>query len=117
MTSSNEELLKMTLAVSVPFKMLDIRRRGGTTARDWAWLAEQGDRFAFGSEAGASDASALLFGDGKRGTTARWAADLIRAVALLAFQPGGITLFGLHFDAGIPDAEGNFCCRTWPFNR
>lgn len=99
------ELICCTLAASVPFRILELERRGGPTESEWeetrafAWvLGPQGDN--------------LLYRSGKKGETARLMADLIYAIAVLAFAPGGVTTFGLHFDAGMPDSEGNVCCRS-----
>jgi hypothetical protein len=37
------------------------------------------------------------------GKTARAVGALVEAVATLAFCPGGVTLFGTHFEAPLPD--------------
>lgn len=39
---------------------------------------------------------------------------LMNAIAVMAFIPGGITTFGLHFDAGTPDGNGEVhCVSIW----
>jgi len=98
-------LLRDTLAASVPFAMLDLEQRGGPGDADYEEaraeatpLAEQGDN--------------ILFRGHKKGQTAHLVSNLIRAVAVLAYAPGGVTIANLHFDAGRPDSEGNVCCRS-----
>jgi hypothetical protein len=41
----------------------------------------------------------LLFGGGKKGEVASIFNETARAIAILAFCPGGIDIFGSHFDA------------------
>lgn len=99
------EAIRCSLEVGVPFRMFDMQQHGGPSDRDWeetrafAWvLGPSGDN--------------LLYKSGKRGETARLMNEMIRAIAVLAFAPGGITIYGLHFDAGTPDSEGTVCCTT-----
>ncbi len=90
---SNTELLLTTLEAGVLLAIADLKRIGGPSdwqrerlRKDYAWLlAEQGDILQFRSE--------------KRGETAQAMARLIEAVACAAFQPGGIKVAGLHFEA------------------
>lgn len=83
--------LSAYLSVAVPLVIADIHGRGGPTdddnalARDFAQtLAEKGDILLYGGKEG--DAGELL-------------SQLARALAVLAFQPGGVSVFGLHFEA------------------
>ena len=87
--SLKETLLALTLEVGVPLVIAQLQRHGGPTeqhlkfARIFArTLGEKGDQ--------------LLY-RGKE--TAILANQLIEAVAIAAFQPGGIRLLGLHFEA------------------
>lgn len=41
----------------------------------------------------------LLFGGGKKGEVAALANGLAQGIAILAFAPGGITIFGQHWEA------------------
>lgn len=98
-------LLRDTLAASVLFAMLDLERRGGPQDADY----EQARAFA---DPLAEQADNILFRSPRKGETAKLMTQLIRAVAVLAYAPGGVTIAGLHFDAGRPDSEGNVCCRS-----
>ena len=98
------ELMTLTLAASVPFRMLDLEQQGGPSDLDWEAAQAFGDVLAFQGDV-------LMFRE-KKGQAAGLMADLIRTVAVMAFAPGGVTLLGLHFDAGRPDSAGDVCCRT-----
>jgi len=98
-------LLQSTLEVAVPFRMLELRQQGGPLERDW----QEARDFA---EVLATEGDAALFKGHKKGDTARVVKGLIRALAVMAFVPGGVTAWGLHFDAGTPDSSGAICCST-----
>lgn len=97
------ELLRCTLESSVPFRILELQRFGGPMERDW----EEARAFA---DVLGSEGDGLLFKGHRKGDTARMMGKLIATMAVLAFAPGGITAFGLHFDAGTPDSTGAVCC-------
>lgn len=91
--------LPQFLACFVPLRIADLQRRGGP--EDWEYeaarafvpdLLERGDVLLYGGAPG--EAGAL-------------AARLMQAIAVLAFAPGGITIFGQHFEghATRPQAE------------
>lgn len=98
-------LIQSTLEIAVPFRMLELHQRGGPSDLDWEETRAFGDVLPYAGDN-------LIYKSGKRGETARLMSDTIRAVAVLAFVPGGITIYGLHFDAGTPDSEGTVCCST-----
>lgn len=90
-------MMAQTLGMAVPLAMRALQDRGGPTAGDRASLsavakalAESGDQLIFGGPR-----SRELF----NATT--------RAIAILAFCPGGITIFGLHFEADMPVEEAD----------
>ena len=102
---TNGELLRFALIMGVPNAMRDLHLQGGPLDRDWEaarafadTLAEKGDN--------------LIYKSKKKGETAQLCAELIRTLAVMAFVPGGVTAWGLHFDAGWPDSEGKVCCNT-----
>jgi hypothetical protein len=99
------ELFRAALEIGVPLALQDLERRGGPLEHDY----EEVRAFA---ETIATEGADILFRSKKRGVTARLMAQLIRAVAVLAYAPGGVTVARLHFDAGRPDAAGQICCRT-----
>lgn len=103
--SSNGELLKFALILGVPNAMRDLRLLGGPLDHDW----EQARAF---SDTLAEQGADLLFKSKKKGETAALCTKLIRMLAVMAFVPGGVDVFGLHFDAGTPDAGGAICCNT-----
>lgn len=86
------ELLRCTLESTVPFRILELQQFGGPLERDWAEAQAFGDVLAF-------EGDALLFQGHRKGDTARVMRGLIRALAVAAFVPGGVTAFGLHFEA------------------
>lgn len=102
---TTESLLRDALAAGVPLAMADLEKTGGPLERDID------EARAFG-ETIATEGADILFRSRKRGVTAALVTRLIRALAVLAFSPGGVTVAGLYFDAGRPDAEGNICCRS-----
>jgi len=93
------ELLCQTLEASVPFRILELHRQGGPTQTDWDEAIAFGERLAY-------EGDALLY-QGSKGQTASMAAGLIRALAVAAFLPGGVTIAGLCFAAGVPDRVGD----------
>ena len=83
--------LSIALGAAVPLRIARIRTWGGPSDRDIRTaqafadqLAERGDR--------------LLFGGGKAGEAAEMFNRLTESIAVLSFTPGGITIFGQHFE-------------------
>ena len=87
-------LLRCHLAVTVPLCIADLQRQGGPD--DWQRDRIRGWGMDFDEH--------LFFHDHQ---TAPQAARVAEALAVLAFQPGGVTLphLGLHFEATL-SAEG-----------
>jgi hypothetical protein len=84
------ELIRLTLETGVPFAIHDLQKQGGPD--EWHF----GEARAFAWDMGAHG-DALLYR--MKGETARMMDRLIECIAILAFLPGGITTFGLHFEA------------------
>jgi hypothetical protein len=85
------EHLSIALGAAVPLHIEEIRKAGGPTVEDFKAasgfsgdLAHRGD--------------VLLFGGGKKGEAAELFNKTARAIAVLAFLPGGVTLFGNHWE-------------------
>lgn len=83
------------LQLAVPIAIADIKRRGGVTdveidiARNFVDdLASRGD--------------ILLYRSDKKGETAKIFADFARVVAIASFFPGGIHIFGCHYQVLNP---------------
>src|SRR5258708_6899033 len=83
------ELIQCTLTTAVHLAIADLRHAGGPS--DWHY--EQASEFA--SQMGAEGDSILY----RTKRTGAIMARLCEVVAVMAFVPGGIKLFGLHFEA------------------
>ena len=89
---SREGLLAIALSAAVPLRIMELEERGGPSEEDIAtcqgWsdqLGEQGD--------------VLLFGGGKKGQAAHLFNQLAKSIAILSFCPGGVRLFGEHWES------------------
>ena len=87
--SSKLSLLQATLSVAVPMRIAELRRRPLAEILDpdvlstiQASLAEAREEVLYGGKDGAAGFNAVSDG-----------------IARLAFLPGGIDVFGMHFDA------------------
>jgi len=89
-----DPLLPLTLDVAVPLRIDEIRRRGGPTAADLKKAQDYGITLA-------SRGDRLLFRSKKKGETAELFNGLAHAVAVLAFLPGGVTLFDRTWSADV----------------
>lgn len=86
----NEALLKASLAMAVPLRILEIRNLTFSERKEIAekalpMICEHGDDIIFRSVK-------------KGGTAAAWGS-LVSALAVLAYQPGGVKFLGDRFDA------------------
>jgi hypothetical protein len=93
----NEELLKASLCVSVPLWIDWLKRRP---------LQEVIDRAPLLAEAVASGSDNVLFKSKKLGESGRAFNALAEGLATLAFLPGGVKLFGQHWEAVHPELGG-----------
>lgn len=84
------ERLSTHLSLTVPLAIDEIRERGGPTDADRDFAAAFGRMLAHKGDV-------LLYG-GRRGEAAELVSQLARALAVLAYQPGGVSVFGLHFE-------------------
>lgn len=87
---SNNNLMTM-MQTAVPLHVLQLKERGGPTAEDMAEAQKTSDMLG---ERG----DVLLFGGGKKGECADLFNRTARAIAILAFVPGGVDIFGAHFE-------------------
>lgn len=85
----------MTLQCAVPLRIMRIKQRGGPTSADFEGVAKISQQLG---ERG----DVLLFGGGKEGEVADLFNGLAETIALLAFSPGGVHLFGQHWEARRP---------------
>jgi hypothetical protein len=93
MIDSQLELMRLTLEVGVPLRTHEIKTRNGPSDFDFERARQ------FGSEL-AVKGDVLQYGSKRKGEAADLMANLIDAVAILAFLPGGIDFLGLHWEAG-----------------
>jgi hypothetical protein len=87
-------LIGLTLQTGVPLRIMEMEHRGGPSDLDLNFARE------YSSVLG-SKGDVLLFGSKKKGECAELMNGLIRAVAVLAFCPGGVRLFGSHFEGHV----------------
>lgn len=79
------------LDLVVPFLICELKRRGGPTDRP----SESAKAF---SDVLAEKGDILLYRSNKRGESSRVFNQAARAIAVGAFLPGGITIFGKHYE-------------------
>jgi hypothetical protein len=89
-------LLSTSLSVAVPLRIHDMLQNGGPSDRDLARVRSyQSDLMERGAD--------LFFL--KAGATAERFNQVADALAVLSFSPGGITLFGQHYDSREVQAQ------------
>lgn len=85
--------LAIAMAAAVPLHIMRIQAKGGPNAADMAKAQETSDRLG-------EHGDILLHGGGKKGEASDLFNRTAHAAAVLAFVPGGICIFGQHFEAG-----------------
>lgn len=84
--------IQIFLETSVSLRILEYQQRGGPTDSDFDRIYETCDVLC---ERGDD----LIFGNENRGKVAKLANMLADALAVMAFLPGGVDVFGSHFEA------------------
>ena len=92
-------LLSETMRFAIPLHIELLKERGGPTADDMA--KAQGTSKILGERG-----DILLHGGGKKGECAEIFNRTAHAIAVLAFAPGGVEVFGTRFDANGRSEEG-----------
>lgn len=89
---NSQALLPIALQAAVPLRIIEIREQGGPGSEDLERLkrfsrelAEHGDK--------------LLYRSKKKGETAKLFNELGFCIAVMSFCPGGITVFGSHWES------------------
>ena len=92
-TSQNVDnhVLLVALSAAVPLWILELKEKGGPTREDWNWLKEAENILTNTGEA-------ILYRT-KKGDTARAFNAVAKAIAILSFVPGGIEIFGSHWES------------------
>lgn len=86
------ELLSVTLSAAVPLWIERLRRK------PWKYIME---RAAFCGQVVAEKGDIIQFKSKKKGETENAFNHLAEGLACLAFAPGGVRAFGLHFEAKL----------------
>jgi len=89
-------LLSDTLQLAVPLRIDELRRAGGPRSTDFE------EARAFVPDLCAKG-DLILYKSKKKGETAALFNRLVRAIAVLAFVPGGVRLFDSHWEAKTPE--------------
>lgn len=84
------DLLETALSVSVPIWIEDLK------GKSWDHIQS---RAAVCSQEVASHGDLILYKSKKQGESAAAFNRLAEGIACLAFAPGGVTAFGMHFEA------------------
>lgn len=93
------------VALAVPLRICLMQQAGGPTNEDIQRMQR------FGPVVG-EHGDVLLYG-GKKGEAAVLATELVHAIAVLSFTPGGIEMFGHHFEAQATITVCLNCRRLW----
>lgn len=92
MTDSGGSHLAIALSGAVPLYIIEFQAQGGPSPDDYQRAS------AFGDTLG-EHGDKLLFGGGEPGQSAQLFNGLAHSIATLAFLPGGVSIFGQHWDA------------------
>ncbi len=87
------------IAEGVRLEIEQFREFGGPTLYDLAMISTFADVFAFGKRSEVAVLPAEELSKKDRGHKAKLEAMEIRAIAVMAFLPGGIHIYGQHFEA------------------
>lgn len=96
--SAEESHLSVALQYSVPLYIAEIKQAGRIPYSAQKNLEEVAELIA-------SEGDNLLFGEGKKGRAGELFNKLAWAIACLAFNPGGVHVCGLHFEARFPQVK------------
>lgn len=80
------------MSAAVLIRIQELKKNGGPSSSDWEKMGEFGEVLA-------AKGDILLFGGGKKGEQADLFNRTAHAISVLAFVPGGITIFGEHWEA------------------
>ena len=89
-------LLELMMVPAVFLRVAAMKEQGGPTAEDLRKAQETADILG-------EHGDVLIHGGGKPGQTADLFNRVAQAIAVLAFVPGGVELFGTRFEARLPD--------------
>ena len=87
-----QHLLATALDCAVPLRILEIKQRGGPDDVDFQRAREVGSLLG-------EKGDLLMFPGKKKGESARVFNEMAFGLAVLAFCPGGVKVFGRHWEA------------------
>ncbi len=90
---STKDLLTMHLDAVVPLRIIDYQQQGGPSDLDYQRISTE-----YPSRIGSEGDAILYYVKGK---SAEMVNILVDSLAVLAFVPGGVTAFGVHFEARL----------------
>ncbi len=90
---SNDELLRMHLELCVPLRIWEYQQQDGPSDLDFARIRTEYSEYL------GSHGDAILYRE--KDTTTRAMNMLVDGLAVLSFCPGGVTVFGLHFETKV----------------
>jgi len=90
--ATQDHPLAIAMGAAVPLHIMQLQEKGGPDAADMKRAQETSDMLG---ERG----DVLLHGGGKKGESSDLFNRTAHTVAVLAFVPGGIDIFGQHFEA------------------
>lgn len=93
-TGKANSLLNIALECSVSIRILEWKSKGNPQKEDFDRLKSKNLSQVLGEKG-----DVLLYGGGKKGEAAAIFNDLAEAIALLSFLPGGIEIFGSHWES------------------
>ena len=93
-SGSNNVNLSMMMQIAVPLWINKMKLKGGPDDEDRKRAQETSGILEERGEI-------LLFGGGKKGECAEQFNRTAEAIAVLAFVPGGVTIFGQHFEETV----------------
>jgi hypothetical protein len=93
MDRETDALLKMSLSMAVPLWIQEFKQKSWAEIQE---IATEGSQFL------GEHGDALMYK--QKGTTAKAFNYLAKGIAALAFAPGGVNTFGMHFEAVHPES-------------
>jgi hypothetical protein len=93
MSEHNEYLLRIALSAAVPLAIREIQRAPGAPS-DWHFERVR----EFGWELASSADDRIMYRSRKRGESAQFFDRFAETLAIMAFLPGGVKIFGMHFE-------------------
>jgi len=94
----SDHTLSIALSAAVPLWIIGLKEKGGPSSEDWAWLKEAQDILTNVGEG-------ILYASKKKSETAKAFNAVAKAIAIMSFLPGGITLFNQHWESSLEESR------------